>query len=340
MLDQRARTLLKNLIESYIADGQPVGSRTLSRHPGMMLSPATIRNVMADLEEAGLISSPHTSAGRIPTAQGYRVFIDSLLTIQPPRPEEIDELRGNLQPDAPDRVIRHASQLLSDLTHFAGIVAAPPRTRNKLRHIEFIGLGERRILLIMVSTAGEVQNRLLMPERDYSASELIEAANYLNAHCLNKNFGQIRTRLKSDLRKLSSDMKELLSAVLAATGESADADAASRTVVYGEKNLLDAQGLSSNMRRLRQLFDLFEQRTALMRLLDHAQAAHGVRVYIGSESGIATLDDCSVVAAPYRVNGRLIGAVGVVGPTRMDYERVIPIVDITAQLLSNALSTT
>jgi heat-inducible transcriptional repressor len=337
MLDPRAQTLLKTLIERYIVEGQPVGSRTLSKYSGLELSPATIRNVMADLEEMGFITSPHTSAGRVPTPLGYRLFVDTLLTVRPLDPQHVSELKGALHPDVPQRVLNQASQMISELTHFAGVVIAPRRQAPKIRQIEFLALTETRILLIIVTAEGEVQNRILLTQRHYTPSELVEAANYLTQNFAGLDFMQIRQRVQDELKQLSSDMTELMSAAVAAGTEATTADAA-QYVISGEKNLLGVEELSTNMGRLRQLFDLFEQRTGLMQLLDLSTRAEGVHVFIGGESGIAPLDECSVVAAPYEVDGQVVGTIGVIGPTRMAYERVIPIVDISARLLSSALS--
>lgn len=336
MLDARAKTLLKTLIERYIAEGQPVGSRTLSKYSGLELSPATIRNVMADLEEMGLITSPHTSAGRIPTARGYRLFVDTLLTVQPLDPRQMEALKGAITPDVPQRVLQQASQMVSALTHFAGVVIIPRRQLPKIRQIEFVSLTETRILLIIVTSEGEVQNRLLLTRRPYSTSELTAAANYLTEHCAGLDFGEIRERLKDELRQLSSDLVELMNAAIEASHDVASH--AGQSLIAGEKNLLDSEDLAANRERLRQLFELFEQKTSLIELLDLSQRAEGVQVFIGSESGIAPLDECSIVAAPYEVDGQVLGTIGVIGPTRMAYERVIPIVDITAKLLSSALS--
>ncbi|HQW20936.1 MAG TPA: heat-inducible transcriptional repressor HrcA, partial [Rhodocyclaceae bacterium] len=245
-LDLRAQTLLKTLIERYIAEGQPVGSRTLARNSTLDLSPATIRNVMSDLEELGFIASPHTSAGRIPTARGYRLFVDSLLTMKPLERAEISEIKGAIQPDQPQRLISHASQLLSQLTHFAGVVVAPRRQQPRIRQIEFLNLSEKRILLIIVTENGDVQNRILFPHRAYTASELIEAANYLNQNCAGLDFAQVRQRIHNELHQLRSDMGELMSAALNASGE-AIADSAPQYVISGERNLLEVADLSSDM---------------------------------------------------------------------------------------------
>lgn len=337
MLDKRAQILLKTLIERYIAEGQPVGSRALSRFSGLELSPATVRNVMSDLEELGFIASPHTSAGRIPTPRGYRFFVDSLLTVQPLAQAQIHELEEHLKPEYPQRLISSASQLLSGLTHFAGVVVAPRRVSPRIRQIEFLSLSEKRILLIIVTSTGDVQNRILFTRRTYSPSELVTAANYLNQNYAGLDFEDIRSRVHEELRQLHADMTELMTAAVEA-GNQAVSETTTPYVISGEKNLLDVEDLSSNMSRLRELFALFEQRTSLVQLLDISNRAEGVQVFIGGESGLAPLDECSVVTAPYEVNGHVVGSVGVIGPTRMAYERVIPIVDITAKLLSSALS--
>jgi heat-inducible transcriptional repressor len=337
MLDERSRTLLKTLVEHYIADGQPVGSRALSRFSGLDLSPATIRNVMADLEEAGFVASPHTSAGRIPTARGYRLFVDSLLTVQPLEARQMGEMEEALHGRPSSQIIASASQLLSSLSNFAGVVIAPRRQASRIRQIEFLSLSEKRILLIIVTTDGDVQNRIVTTDKAYSPSELVSAANYLTQNFAGLDFEQIRQRLAGEIQQLREDIKPLMALALDA-GDAAMAESSAPYVISGERNLLDVEELSSNMKRLRELFDLFEQRSSLVRLLDISHRAEGVQIFIGGESGIAPLDECSVIAAPYSVDGRIVGSVGVIGPTRMAYERVIPIVDITARLLSSALS--
>lgn len=337
MLDDRARSLLKTLIERYIADGQPVGSRALSRFSGLDLSPATIRNVMADLEEAGFVASPHTSAGRVPTPRGYRLFVDSLLTVRPLAAQQLGEIEGALHVSQPQQLVASASLLLSNLTHFAGIVMAPRRTSPRIRQIEFVKLSEKRILLIIVTADGDVQNRILFSEKSYSPSELTSAANYLNQNYCGLDFEEIRYRLKHELQQLRDDIKPLMEATLQA-GDEALAENQTAFVISGEKNLLDVEELSSNMKRLRDLFELFEHKSTLVRLLDISNRADGVQIFIGEESGISSLDECSVVTARYQIDGRVVGTVGVIGPTRMAYERVIPIVDITARLMASALS--
>ncbi len=336
-LDSRSQILLKTLIERYITDGQPVGSRALSRYSGLELSPATVRNVMSDLEEMGFISSPHTSAGRVPTPLGYRFFVDALLTVQPLDTSRVRELKGQLQPDQPRRLLNSASHLLSDLTQFAAVVVTPRKNAVRIRQFEFISLSETRILLIIVTTAGDVQNRILLTRRSYSSNELSAAASYLNEHFAGLSFEEIRSRLQDELKQLRSDMTELMTATVNAGSEAAE-ETATNYVISGETNLLDVEDLSSNMTRLRELFKLFDQKTGLMQLLDLSKRAEGVQIFIGGESGLAPLDGCSVISAPYEMDGHVVGSVGVIGPTRMAYDRVIPIVDITARLLSNALS--
>jgi len=337
MLDKRAQVLLKTLIERYIAEGQPVGSRTLSRHSGLDLSPATIRNVMSDLEELGFIASPHTSAGRVPTPAGYRFFIDTLLVIKPIDSGALHQLEDHLLPDNPQRAIQSASQLLSQLTHFAGVVMTPRRRTPAFRHIEFVRLSERRVLLIIVTQDGDVQNRVLFTERDYTPAELVSAANFLNQNYVGQSFEDVRQRLQQELHDLKQDMIHLMSAALDA-GNRAMAEGSEPYVLSGERNLLTVQDLSQDMRRLRQLFELFEHKTALLQILDLSLRGQGVQVFIGGESGVSAPDDVAVVSAPYQVDGEVVGTVGVIGPSRMAYDRVVPVVDVTAKLLSSALS--
>jgi heat-inducible transcriptional repressor len=334
-LDARAQTLLKALVERYIADGQPVGSRALSKISGLDLSPATIRNIMADLEEMGYVSSPHTSAGRIPTPRGYRIFVDTLLTVQH-IDEHAVEARLQLQAQQPQKVIASAAQMLSSLSQFAGVVVSPRRA-SVFQQIEFLRLSERRILLVIVDPRGDVQNRLLLTDVDYTPAELVRSANYLNQNFAGLSFEQVRARLGGELRQLQDDMGRLMRSAVEA-GSAAMAEDSEHMVIAGERNLLAAPDLTANMASLRQMFDMFEQKTGLLRLLDVSAKASGVQIFIGGESQLVPMDEMSVVTAPYEVNGQIVGTLGVIGPTRMAYERVIPIVDITAKLLSNALS--
>ncbi|MEO5771943.1 MAG: heat-inducible transcriptional repressor HrcA [Burkholderiaceae bacterium] len=342
-MDDRAKTLLKALVERYIADGQPVGSRTLSKASGLELSPATIRNVMADLEDLGLIASPHTSAGRVPTARGYRLFVDTMLTARPNldfglqnAPPEMAVARGQLQPDQPQRVIANAAQLLSNLSHFVGVVTTP-RKASVFHHIEFLRLGERRVLLILVSPEGDVQNRVIMTARDHSQSELVEASNYLNSHYAGLALDAVRERLQHEVEALRSEIAALMQAAVQA-GTEVMTEGAEKVVVSGERNLLAVQDFGSDLGSLRKLFDVFEQKTDLMRLLDVSTRAEGIRIYIGGESRVVPFESLSVVSAPYELDGQVVGTLAVIGPTRMAYDRMIQIVDITSRLVSNALS--
>jgi heat-inducible transcriptional repressor len=331
MLDDRAKLLLKALVERYIADGQPVGSRTLSRASGLELSPATIRNVMSDLEELGLIASPHTSAGRVPTARGYRLFVDTMLTVQR---EQLPP--ASLAPDQPQRVIANAAHLLSNLSHFVGVVMAPRRS-SVFRHIEFLRLSEKRYLVIIVSPEGDVQNRVVFTESDYTQTQLVEAANFLNANYAGLAIEQVRERIKGEVEQLRNEIAQLMQAAVQVTSE-ALSESQDEVVISGERNLLAVSDFSSDMTHLRRAFDLFEQKTQLMRLLDISSQAEGVRIYIGGESQVVPFEELSVVSAPYEVDGQLVGTLGVIGPTRMPYDRMIQIVDITSKLVSNALS--
>ena len=326
MLDQRAKTLLKALVERYIAEGQPVGSRTLSRASGLDLSPATSRNVMSDLEELGLIASPHTSAGRIPTARGYRLFVDTMLTA---RPVDLDQAspdlaaaRGQLHPDQPQRVI--------------GVVTAP-RKASVFHHIEFLRLGERRVLVILVAPDGDVQNRVIFTARDHTQAELVEAANHLNAHYAGLSIEAVRERLKTEIEALRGEIGVLMQAAVQA-GTQVMEEAVDQVVVSGERNLLGVQDFGNDMNSLRKLFEVFEQKTELMRLLDVSSRAEGVRIYIGGESRVVPFEELSVVTAPYEIDGQVVGTLGVIGPTRMAYDRMIQIVDITSRLVGHALS--
>lgn len=334
MLDDRAKLLLKALVERYIADGQPVGSRTLSRASGLELSPATIRNVMADLEELGLIASPHTSAGRIPTARGYRLFVDTLLTAKPGLPREA-AFESQLLPDQPQRVIANAAQMLSSLSSFVGVVTSP-RKSGVFHHIEFLRLGERRVLVIMVSPDGDVQNRLVFTAQDLSQSDLTEASNRLNAHYTGLSLDVVRDRLRTEVDQLRGEIAKLMSAAVDVGQQGIQEQ--EPVIISGERNLLTVQDFSHDMGSLRRMFDMFEQKTQLMRLLDVSSRAEGVRIYIGGESQVVPVEELSVVSASYEVDGEVVGTLGVIGPTRMAYDRMIEIVDITSRMVSSALS--
>jgi heat-inducible transcriptional repressor len=335
MLDDRARLLLKALVERYIADGQPVGSRTLSKASGLELSPATIRNVMSDLEGLGLIVSPHTSAGRIPTALGYRLFVDTMLTTQTDPFMNAGLSAQRLAPDQPLKVLSSAAHMLSSLSQFVGVVMAPRRS-SVFRHIEFLRLSERRFLVIIVSPDGDVQNRVIFTEADYTQSQLVEAANFLNSHYAGMAIEEVRERLKNEVEALRGEIATLMQTAVQVSSEAIESR--DEVVISGERNLLTVSDFSNDMGNLRKLFDLFEQKAQLMKLLDVSSRAEGVRIYIGGESQVITYQELSVVTAPYEVDGQVVGTLGVIGPMRMPYEKMIQIVDITSKLVSTALS--
>jgi heat-inducible transcriptional repressor len=292
---------------------------------------------MSDLEELGFITSPHTSAGRIPTQRGYRFFVDSLLTIQPLESREIKRLASEFSSPDPQELISVTASMLSNLTQFAGLVMIPKRKSVAFRHIEFMPLSERRILVIVVTTDGNVQNRIIMADKPYTPSELTQASNFFNQHYTGLTFEQAQLKLHEELKQMQSDMTRLMSAALEASNKALHEDK-DGVVISGEHNLLQVDELSTNVSSLRKLFEVFERRTQLMQLMDNSQRAEGIQIFIGGESGYLPLDECSMVTAPYEARGQVIGTLGVIGPTRMAYERIIPIVDITAKLLSNALS--
>ena len=333
MLDDRAKLLLQVLVERYIADGQPIGSRTLSRSSGLELSPATIRNVMADLEELGLIASPHTSAGRIPTARGYRLFVDTMLTAQ-----RQALVAPQLPAEQPQKVIANAAHLLSNLSQFVGVVMAPKRS-SVFKQIEFVKLSERRVLVIIVAPDGDVQNRVMFTDSELDSSQLIEAANYLNSHYAGLDIEQVRERLRTEVEQLRSQVADLMQAAVNISAEAlSPATQEEQVVIAGQSNLLAVSDFSHDMHNLRRAFDLFEQKTQILRLLDFSSQAEGVRIFIGGESHIVPIEELSVVSAPYEVDGQIVGTLGVIGPTRMPYDKMIQIVDITSKLVSNALS--
>jgi len=341
-LDERARLLLKTLVEHYIVDGQPVASRKLSKASGSKFSPATVRNVMADLEELGFISAPHTSAGRVPTVKGYRCFVDTMVAVKPLDDAEVARFERELGLDdlhSGKDVARSASNLLSNLTRLAGVVTVPRRTRSKLRQIEFLRLGERRILAILVFEGHEVQNRVVTVDRDISESELRQASNYLTERLAGSGVSGVRDGLIESLNRTRDTMNRMMldAVTLAQRVFDESARDSGEFVVAGETNLMDVQELS-NVQRLRGLFEAFNEQRAVLHLLDQSLTADGVEIFIGEESGHQLFDDCSLVTSPYRVGDEIVGVLGVIGPTRMAYERVIPIVDVTARLVAAALN--
>jgi len=338
-LNERAQLLLKNLVERYIRDGQPVGSRTLSREGSMELSPATIRNVMADLEDMGLIHAPHTSAGRIPTIRGYRLFVDSLLTIKPLNRGVVSTLQRQMGSSSdPDMLLESASRQLSEITSMAGVVLLPRREQISLRQVEFLPLSHNRVLVILVINEREVQNRIIQTQRNYSAAELQQIANYLNHLCAGQDLRRVRETLLSDMDNARSSMNQLMAdAILMAQQAFTEEEPGGDFLLAGQTNLMSYEEMA-NLDKLRKLFDAFNRKRDILQLLDQALHADGVQLFIGEESGYAVLDECSVVTSPYKVDGEVIGVLGVIGPTRMAYDRVIPLVDVTAQLLGASLN--
>lgn len=338
-LNDRAQLLLKNLVERYIRDGQPVGSRTLSRETGLDLSAASIRNVMADLEDMGLIHAPHTSAGRIPTIKGYRLFVDSLLTIQPLGKAQVQAMQQRIgSSDDPEHLLATASRQLSEVTSMAGVVMVPKRKLIALRQVEFLPLSHNRVLVILVVNEQEVQNRIIQTRRNYSASELQQIANYLNAVCAGRDLRQARQALLGEMDDTRSHMNQLMAdAVQMAQHIFTEDEQSGDYLLDGQTNLMSYEEMA-NLDKLRKLFDAFNQKRDILQLLDQAVDADGVQLFIGDESGYEVLDECSVVTSPYQVEGEVMGVLGVIGPTRMAYDRVIPIVDVTAQLLGASLN--
>jgi heat-inducible transcriptional repressor len=328
ILDERAQTLLNTLVTQYIAQGQPVSSQTILHNSGLGLSSATVRNVMADLEHQGLVASPHTSAGRVPTPQGYRYFVDAMMTAS--AFEAVADVE--IAPDSAQRMASSTAQLLSQISQFAGVISAPKRAQ-AFKHIEFMLLSPQRVLVILIATDGNVQNRLLELEQSFTPSELVEAANYLNTHCLGLGFNEMRQQISRELQHLQKRVTQLMQAAVSQSDATDD-----ELIVKGERHLLNVSEFSNNMDRLRQTFDMFDEKTRLLQLLERTNHAGGIQVFIGGESEVLPFDGVSLISASYSVNNQVIGTLGVIGPSRMAYERVIPLVDVTAKLLSRAMS--
>jgi len=343
-ISERAQHFLKVLIERYIRDGHPVGSRTLAKDAGLDLSPATIRNVMADLEDLGFVESPHTSAGRVPTVSGYRMFVDSLLSLKPIDEALLREVQQQLDVhDPPTGLVDTASRLLSSLTHLAGVVMVPKHNQITVRQIEFVPLSEVRVLTVMVTSKGEVFNRIIETSRVFSRSELEQLSNYITSHYAGDELEKIRRRILRDMQETRRNLDALMVQALemasaAFANEEGSKGSDGDFVVAGQTNLMDFDELSQ-MDRLRSLFNAFTEKQEILHLLDRSLEADGVQIFIGEESGYKTLKDCSVITAPYGVDSEVVGVLGVIGPTRIAYDRVIPIVDITAKILGSALST-
>ncbi len=339
-LSSRAEILLRTLVDSYISEGQPVGSRKLLQRSGLDVSAATVRNVMADLEELGLVISPHTSAGRIPTQKGYRLFVDTLLKIQPLENRTLKVLKNELgSPNDPQYLLATASSMLSHLSAMASLVTLPRNAeKNSFKQIEFVSLSGSRVLVILVTQDGQVQNRIIHTDRVYSPSELVEAANYFNDTYSGKTLVQVKEALVADMKMDSETMaRAMRRAVTMAQQVFSSDDEAAGLVISGESNLMDFPDLG-DIKKMRSLFDAFNTKRDLLHLLDRSEREKGVKIFIGSESGYEPLQDCSVVTAPYKANNEIVGTLAVVGPTRMAYQQVIPLVDITARLISGALN--
>jgi len=337
-LSERAQLMLRALIDHYVRDGQPVGSRTLARDAGLKLSPATIRNVMADLEELGFVASPHTSAGRIPTVQGYRFFVDTLLTVQPLEPRALDRMRAELKLDqTPKDLVESASSLLSGITRLAGVVTLPKHEHPVFKRVEFMPLSDNRVLAILVTGEDEVQNRVLRMERECGAAELQQASNYLNSLFSGKDLADVRATLLREMQETRSNMNGMMRTAMQMADQVLEKNRDEDFVMAGQTNLMEFRELC-DIEKLRKLFDAFNRKRDILHLLDQCVHGEGIQIFIGEESGYRMLDECSMVTAPYSVNGRVLGVLGVIGPTRMAYERVIPIVDATARLLGAALN--
>lgn len=338
-VNQRAQQILKILVERYIQEGQPIGSKTIAEEYALGLSPASIRNILADLEDCGYIASPHTSAGRIPTALGYRFFVNTLLTTQPVAQMPTRELQDKLKPDQDTpNLLQSASSLLSGLTQLIGIVALPKINRVELRQVEFLPLSGNRVLVILVLNNREVQNRIIYMDRIYSSSELQQAANYLNSHYVGKDLVTVRKELHESIRNDGNYIAELIQAVVDVAKNTFHQQQSKSYVIAGESHLLQSSKKEDNIDRLSVLFNAYTQKQEILNLLDHALEAEGVQIFIGNESGYESFNNCSVVTASYSVDGQLLGSLGVIGPTRMPYDKVISAVDVTAKLLSAALN--
>ncbi len=339
LLNDRAAILLKQLVASYIEDGQPVGSKKLAQDAGLDISSATIRNVMSGLEKKGLVVAPHTSAGRIPTEQGLRLFVDSLLEVQPIEEELVSQVQQQLDPDMEvNELVNHASQLVSEMTQMAGVVSVPKQTAAKLRHIEFLPLPEKRILAIMVTNEKDVQNKVLHLDREYTADELQQAANYLNQQFTGQDVQQIRESLLSDLDRSRQDVDSVMKTVVEVADKALSDDEMSKPefIVQGETNLV-RYNAATDREQLQHLFEIFDRKREMLGLFDRCVHSDGVKIFIGHEAGFEGFGDCSVITAPYAIAGKAVGVLGVIGPARMNYDQVIPVVDITAKLLGDAL---
>jgi heat-inducible transcriptional repressor len=337
-LSERAQLMLRALIDRYVRDGQPVGSRTLAREAGLDLSPATVRNVMSDLEELGFVCSPHTSAGRVPTVQGYRFFVDTLLKVQPLDNRSIQNMRLELSLEhTPKDLVESASGLLSGITQMTGVVTLPRQEHALFKRVEFLRLSGKQVLAILVTGEDEVQNRILSTEKEHSPAELQQASNYLNELFAGKDLAEVRTALLHEMQETRANMNSMMVTAMQMADQVLEKNQDEDFVMAGQTNLMGFQELC-DIDKLRKLFDAFNTKRDMLHLLDQCIHSEGIQIFIGNESGYRMLDECSMVTAPYSVDGRILGVLGVIGPTRMAYDRVIPIVDVTARLLGAALN--
>ena len=337
-LSERAQLMLRALIDRYVLDGQPVGSRTLAREAGLDLSPATVRNVMSDLEALGFVCSPHTSAGRVPTVQGYRFFVDTLLKVQPLDERAVNSMRLELSLDqTPKELVASATGLLSGITQLAGVVTLPRQEHALFKRVEFLGLTGKRVLAILVTGDDEVQNRILSTEKQHSAAELQQASNYLNELFAGKDLAAVRATLLHEMQETRTHMNSMMVTAMHMADQVLEKNQDEDYVMSGQTNLMEFQELC-DIEKLRKLFDAFNTKRDMLHLLDQCVHSEGIQIFIGDESGYRMLDECSLVTAPYAVDGEILGVLGVIGPTRMAYDRVIPIVDATARLLGAALN--
>jgi len=338
-LSQRASSLLKTLVEMHIREGQPVASKNLQGESGLSVSSATVRNIMAELEDLGYLSSPHTSSGRIPTAQGYRFFVDSLLQVGPVGQGALSALNAGLDPNrSASELVQSASNLLAQITYQTGIVTVPKPASSQLRQIEFLPLSGDRVLVIMVINEREVQNRIIQVQRAMTEAQLKTAADLINQRYAGRDLSQVKHQIVREMAEARSRIDAYLEAALELASAAIDnPDTADGVVVAGEVSLLN-QASPEDMQKLRELFDAFERKRDLLELMERCSRADGIQIFIGEEAGFDVFGDFSVITAPYAQGAQSLGVLGVIGPTRMAYERVIPIVDVTARMLSAALS--
>ena len=338
-LNKKSQILLRALVEQYISGGQPVGSKTLAGASGVSASPATVRSIMSGLEELGYVRSPHTSAGRVPTSLGYRFFVDTLIRVDSIDIHDLANINQSLDPDlSPKELAESASGILSDFTRMAGLVTIPKRDQVTLRHVDFLSLEGNRVLAILVLDDHEVQNRVIYTREAWSEEQLRQASGFINQNFTGELLGNVREKLLSSMQSDRESMNSLMQATLEVADQAfaGNQEAAGDFVVRGQENLLDTHQALDD---IRQLFEAISMKGEILHLLDRCMKSEGVHLFIGNESGYEVLDECSLVTSPYHVDGQLVGVLGVIGPTRMAYERVIPIVDATARLLGAALDT-